>query len=235
MAARETRYVDTEGRPIELPPAGTSRAVTFLGQDATVAALVHDPALLERRAVLEAAGAAARFALENERLQAELRAQVVELRESRARIVSAGDEERRRLERDLPAVLTEQGLAPAVMTLAVRSPVPVEVDELPEERLSPAVEATAYFVISEALANVAKHAGATAARVTASGELVAVEVADDGLGGAKLRGASGLAGLADRVHALAGSLSIESEPGLGTTLRAELPCVASSKVEANVG
>src|SRR5262249_11663255 len=90
------------GRRVELPPRGADRAVTVLGPpDTPVAALVHDPALLERPALLTAAGAAARLALENERLQAELRSQLVELRASRARIVSAGDEERRRLERDL--------------------------------------------------------------------------------------------------------------------------------------
>ena len=95
-------YVDRNGTPFELPGEGSDRAVTLLGApDAPVAALVHDPALLERRALLEAAGAAARLALENERLQAELRAQLAELRASRARIVTAGDEERRRLERDL--------------------------------------------------------------------------------------------------------------------------------------
>src|SRR4029079_15592104 len=95
-------FVDTGGRPVTLPHSGPDRAVSFLGPpDAPVAAIVHDPALLEWRALLDAAGAAARLALENERLQAELRAQLAELRASRARIVSAGDEERRRLERDL--------------------------------------------------------------------------------------------------------------------------------------
>ncbi len=95
-------YVDGDGRPFELPPPGSARAVTLLGPaDAPVAALVHDPVLLERRALLAAAGAAVRLALDNERLQAELRVQLAEVRASRARIVTAGDEERRRLERDL--------------------------------------------------------------------------------------------------------------------------------------
>ena len=95
-------YVDRQGQAVELPVPRTGRAVTVLGPpEAPVAALVHDPALLERRALLTSAGAAARLALENERLQAELRAQVAELRVSRARIVSVGDDERRRLERDL--------------------------------------------------------------------------------------------------------------------------------------
>ena len=95
-------YVDGRGRPLALPAPGEERAVTVLGPaDTPFAALVHDPVLLERRALLVSAGAAARLALENERLQAELRAQLAELRASRARIVSAGDDERRRLERDL--------------------------------------------------------------------------------------------------------------------------------------
>ena len=95
-------YVDRNGRPFALPSPDSNRSVTLLGAaESPVAALVHDPALLERKALLDAAGAAARLALENERLQAELRAQLAELHASRARIVTAGDEERRRLERDL--------------------------------------------------------------------------------------------------------------------------------------
>lgn len=94
-------HVDGDGRPLELP-AGSARAVTVLGPaQAPVAALVHDPVLLERRGLLASAGAAGRLALENERLQAELRLQLEELRASRTRIVQAGDEERRRLERNL--------------------------------------------------------------------------------------------------------------------------------------
>jgi signal transduction histidine kinase len=95
-------YVDGTGQPLELPTPDSGRAVTVLGPaEARIAALVHDPALLERRALLEAAGAAARLALENERLQAALRGQLEEVRASRARIVQAGDDERRRLERNL--------------------------------------------------------------------------------------------------------------------------------------
>jgi signal transduction histidine kinase len=275
-------YVDGEGRPVELPAAGGDRAVTVLGSpDAPVAALVHDPALLERRALLTAAAAAARLALENERLQAELRAQLAELHASRSRIVSAGDEERRRLERDLhdgaqqrllslglalqlaraelgpaangatellaeadgelraaldelrelargihPAVLTEQGLGPALRSLAERSPVAVTIVEAPERRLPRPTEAAAYFLVSEALANVAKHAGATGARVSvveADGRVL-VDVDDDGVGGADPSRGSGLRGLADRVHALDGELEVESRPGSGTHVHAEMPC-----------
>jgi len=275
-------YVDGEGGPVELPADGAARAVTVLGpSDAPVAALVHDPVVLERRALLASAAAAARLALENERLQAQLRAQLGELRASRARIVSAGDEERRRLERDLhdgaqqrllslglalqlaraklgpdangaadllveaddelraaldelrelargihPAVLTEQGLGPAVRSLADRSPVPVTVASLPVRRLPAPAEAAAYFLVSEALANVAKYAHASGVRVSVEeidGDVL-VDVDDDGVGGADPAGGSGLRGLADRVHALDGQLSLDSPPGRGTHLHAAIPC-----------
>ncbi len=275
-------YVDAGGRPLELPPPASGRAVTVLGDaDAPVAALVHDPALLERRALLEAAAAAGRLALENERLQAELRAQLAELHASRARIVTAGDEERRRLERDLhdgaqqwlvglglalqlaraqlgsdangaaellseadaelraaldelrelargihPAVLTEQGLGPALRTLAARCPVAVTLAELPEERLPAPAEAAAYFLVCEALANVVKYAHASRVRVTVArrDELVLVDVDDDGVGGADAARGSGLRGLFDRVHALDGELAVESPPGHGTRVHATIPC-----------
>ena len=275
-------YVDGGGRPVELPQPGSARGVTVLGPpDAPVAALVHDPALLERPALLHAAGAAARLALENERLQAELRAQLAELRSSRARIVHASDEERRRLERDLhdgaqqrllslglalgmardqlgadangaaallaeadaelraaldelrelarginPAVLTEQGLGPALTSLAERSPVPVAIDELPDERLPAPVEAASYFLVSEALANVAKYARASTVRVRVAvvDGRVRVDVDDDGIGGADVARGSGLRGLFDRVHALDGELDVVSPRGGGTHVHAAIPC-----------
>jgi PAS domain S-box-containing protein len=210
---------------------------------------------------------------------AEARAQ---LAASRARIVEAGDAERRRLERNLhdgaqqrlvalaltvrlaerrvatdpegartllagagteleqalaelrelarglhPAVLTDRGLGPAIGALAARAPVPVEVASAVEGRLPPAVEAAAYYVVSEALANVAKYAGACSVRVDVArhdGQLD-VTVADDGVGGADGARGSGLRGLADRVEALGGELEVSSPVGAGTTLRARLPCV----------
>jgi PAS domain S-box-containing protein len=124
-----------------------------------------------------------------------------------------------------PAVLTERGLAPAISALATRSTVPVEILDVPQQRLTPSVEATAYFTVAEALTNVAKYAQASHATVRVArvdGELV-VEVTDDGVGGAKADGGSGLAGLADRVGANDGSLSVKSPPGQGTTVRAVLP------------
>jgi signal transduction histidine kinase len=124
-----------------------------------------------------------------------------------------------------PAILTEAGLGPAIDSLAARSAVPAEVIAVPTRRLSPAVESTAYFVVSEALANVAKYASATRATVSAEcpGDSLRVEVTDDGVGGADPTRGSGLRGLADRVAAINGSLSIDSPMGGGTRLVAELP------------
>jgi signal transduction histidine kinase len=245
-----------------------------------VAALVHDAALAEEPELVEAVAATARLALENQRLHAELRAQLDEVRASRARIVAAGDEERRRLERDLhdgaqqrllalglalqlaraelpertasadelladaehelhealhelrelargihPAILTDGGLTPALRTLAERTSIPVSVAG-PQGRLPPAVETAAYFIVSEALANVVRHAHASqasvAVRANAGRVLVAVE--DDGVGGADVAGGSGLRGLRDRAQALGGSLAVTSTPGEGTRVAAELPC-----------
>jgi signal transduction histidine kinase len=107
-----------------------------------------------------------------------------------------------------------------------RSSIRVTLKTVPTHRLSAPVEAAAYFVVSEALANVAKHARATSATISANatdGRLV-VEVADDGVGGADPTHGSGLRGLADRVAALDGSIRIESAGGKGTVIRAEIPC-----------
>jgi PAS domain S-box-containing protein len=202
-----------------------------------------------------------------------------ELRASRVRLVTAGDEARQRLERNLhdgaqqrlvalsvslrlaesklrddpvaaeavlagareelalalvelrelargihPSVLSDRGLRPAVEALVSRAPLPVEVD-LCEGRLPPAVEAASYYVVAEALTNVAKYANARSARVSVSqvdGRVV-VEISDDGSGGADPMRGSGLRGLIDRVNALDGTLAIESAPGDGTRVRAEIP------------
>jgi signal transduction histidine kinase len=124
-----------------------------------------------------------------------------------------------------PGVLTDRGLVPALDSLASRSPVPVETEADLEGRLSPAVEAAAYFVVSEALANVAKYASATAVSVQVAREdgLARVTVRDDGVGGADPTAGSGLRGLRDRVEALGGRLEVESPAGEGTTVCVELP------------
>jgi len=125
-----------------------------------------------------------------------------------------------------PAVLTERGLEPALRSLVARAPVPVTVEATADARLPAPVESAAYFVVSEALANVAKYARATHASVTVertNGHLT-VEVADDGVGGADVVRGSGLRGLADRLAALDGTLSLDSPAGGGTRLRAKIPC-----------
>jgi PAS domain S-box-containing protein len=124
-----------------------------------------------------------------------------------------------------PAVLSEHGLGPALAALAGRAPFPVDVTAVPEERLPPAIEAAAYYVVSEALANVAKYAEASraTARVAREDGRVVVEIADDGRGGADPAAGSGLCGLADRAEALGGGFEVVSPPGRGTTVRAELP------------
>ena len=134
-------------------------------------------------------------------------------------------EELRRLARSIhPAVLTDRGLQAALRSLAARAPLPVEL-EVHSERLPAPVESAAYFVVAEALTNVARYAGATYAsvRVVRAHDHVVVEVSDDGIGGAQGSVESGLGGLADRVAALDGQLRVVSPPGAGTTLRAEIP------------
>ena len=124
-----------------------------------------------------------------------------------------------------PAILAEGGLAPALKTLARRSPVPVELDLQVDGRLAERVEVAAYYVVSEALTNAAKHARASNIRVDVAVEddVLRVAVRDDGLGGADARGGSGLLGLKDRAEAIGGSFCVESTRGAGTSLTAELP------------
>ena len=273
-------FVDEAGHPVALPEPGSGRAWTAVEQDGRrVAAIVHDAALDTSPELVEAAAAASSLAIDNERLKADLRARVEDLRVSRLRIVEAADEARRRIERDLhdgaqqqllalalelrvlrssisdpeagplvdglvvrleaalsdlrelargihPAILTRSGLDPAIAALADRSPLPVEVQSAIDGRLAPAVEAAAYFVVAEALTNVARYADAAQARVELSGDGnggIVVVVADDGVGGADPSAGSGLRGLQDRLAAVDGVLSIDSPPGAGTRLEATIP------------
>ena len=275
-------YVDAEGQPMRVDPPPTGKlATTIETEGRRVAAIVHDATLAEERDLVQAVGAAAALTLENERLDAELRARVDELRASRARIVTAGYAERRRLERDLhdgaqqrlmalginlrlardqigsdaeaaalldasleelneataelrelargihPAALTDRGLKSALSGLAGRSPVPVELLETPDERLPASVESAVYFVVAEALTNVARYAKARKVRVAVvrTNGQVDVQVSDDGVGGADPAQGSGLRGLSDRVAALDGRLELTSADGDGTTVRARIPCV----------
>ncbi|MEV7005887.1 sensor domain-containing protein [Streptosporangium sp. NPDC051022] len=125
-----------------------------------------------------------------------------------------------------PQILTDRGLPAAVADLADRSPIPAEVSVALPRRLPEAVEYVAYFVVSEALANVAKHSGATRAAVTGrlDGDLLVMEISDDGVGGADPSTGTGLAGLADRVSVVNGKLMISSPVGRFTLLRVEIPC-----------
>jgi PAS domain S-box-containing protein len=223
-----------------------------------------------------------RLAAENESLRLEIEAQLHEVRQSRSRIVQAGYEARRLLERDLhdgaqqrlttlglilrsaqaqlagdaapalaqalgdalaelqaglselramargihPAILSDEGLLPALEALVIRSPLPAKLSAGALARLPGPIETTAYLVVSEALTNAGRHGAASNAQVTLEhrdGTLV-VTVSDDGAGGARIEGGSGLRVLSDRVAALDGRLQIDSPAGGGTRLRAELPC-----------
>ncbi len=140
--------------------------------------------------------------------------------------LAAGLADIRRLSHGLDQpILVEEGLGPALETLVPRSSVPVEFADLPPERPAERVEAAAYYVVAESLANAVKHAEATRIVVSArvrDGELV-TEVTDDGRGGAGFEGGTGLRGLEDRVAAVGGRLEVESRAGEGTTVRALIP------------
>jgi len=277
-------YVDERGNRVELPEAGSGKAVTVVGQDGEqIAALVHDVAVLDDPGLADSVARAARIALSNVRLRADVQRQVIDLAASRRRIVEAVDTQRRRLQQQLqdstgrhltgvrelldlavrearashdrgaadrlaavrreleearaglqelaagihPTLLTERGLGAALASLAGRSAVPIQVTA-PCERLPAMIEAAVYFVCSEALTNVAKHARATRADlgVELEGDLVTVTVADNGTGGADLSAGSGLKGVADRVEALGGRLVVHSPPAGGTQLRVQIPAAS---------
>jgi signal transduction histidine kinase len=273
-------YVDQEGRAVAVSDENGRTATSIDRNGVHVAALLHDGVLDHEPELLEAACAAAGITLENERLNAELRARLEELKGSRARVLEAGQKERQRLERNLhdgaqqrlvalslelslleeqltepaartrvdearreitlsleelrdvargihPAVLTGHGLAVALESIAARAAVPVRLSVEIEGRLPEQVEVAAYYVVSESLANVGKHAKATKATakiVRVKGQVV-VEIVDDGVGGADTERGSGLRGLADRVEALGGRLRVWTPVGGGTRVRAEIPCV----------
>lgn len=276
-------FFDAAGEPIVLPEDGSGKAVTMLERDGVQeAAIIHDAILLEEPGLIASVASAMRLAVENDRLTGEVEARLQEVRASRARIVEAGDLERRRVERDLhdgaqqrlvslslelqvarralgedgdpavrrsldraaeealaalaelrdlalgihPLILTEAGLGAAVESLADRTSVEVSVD-IGAERFSPAVEGAAYFVVSEALVNVTKYAKASKAivRVRGLGDHMTIEIDDDGIGGADPRSGSGLRGLADRLAAFDGTISIVSPVGGGTRISAQIPTI----------
>ena len=277
-------FADLEGTRIDLPSPDSERAVSVLGDpDGPVAALVYDSSLVHEGQLVDTAAAAVRMALENARLQVQLRAQLEEVRQSRARLVEAADNERQRVERDLhdgaqqqlvtlllslqttkaeairhsdpatarlvdtniaelkqaldelrelahgihPTILTQAGLVPAIRSLTERCPIPVEVKgDLGDSRLAQPLEATLYFVVAEAITNAVKHSKARQMCVSLGRDSAhaAIDVSDDGVGGADLSLGSGLRGLNDRVAAVGGRLVIKSDQGSGTTIHADVPC-----------
>jgi signal transduction histidine kinase len=155
--------------------------------------------------------------------QTELRNRIEEARQE----LTASLAELRDLARGIhPAAVSDHGLAVALESLATRAPIPVQVIGAPTGRLPEHVELAAFFIVSEALANVAKHAAASSAVVELekTTELLVVEVRDDGVGGAAADTGTGLRGMADRVEALGGRLRVWSPKGQGTRIRAEMPC-----------
>jgi signal transduction histidine kinase len=140
--------------------------------------------------------------------------------------LSRGLEELRELARGIhPAILTDRGLGPALGALVARAPIPVDVAEMPAERLESSIEAAAYYVVAEAITNVAKYANASSATISVGRDngTATVIVSDDGVGGADPVHGSGLLGLAARVEALNGRLSVDSPPGRGTRITARIP------------
>ena len=276
-------WTAADGRPAAAPVEDTDHAVTLLEHEGRpLAAIVHDPVLREDPTLVRSVLAVLRLAVENERLDGALQTQLEEVRASRARLVVAAEDERRRIERDLhdgaqqrlvavtialqqarqaaregaaspeleqrlavaneelkgaitdlrelargihPALLEDDGLPAAVAALGRRASLPVEATVELDRRLPRHVEATAYFLVAEALTNAARHADASKVDVSIRdrGSQLLVTIADDGRGGADPSHGSGLSGLADRVESVDGRLAIESPPGGGTTIRAEIP------------
>lgn len=279
------RYVDDQGHYVRIPDeeeAEIRRITELIDSDGEpLAVLIHDASLLQDGKRVEAVAGAARLTLENERLHAQLQAQLDEARASRARLVDAADQARRRLERDLhdgaqqrllaastamerarilngnaddsrledlleavstelketltelrelargihPALLTDEGLGPAIESLARRAQLPTRVVSVPSERFQTTVEAAAYFVVAEALNNAAKHADASEVMVRAESDngVLRIQIADDGIGGADIDGGSGLRGLEDRVVSLGGVFEVASPHDEGTTISAVIP------------
>ncbi|HUA06906.1 MAG TPA: PAS domain-containing protein [Solirubrobacteraceae bacterium] len=262
------------------------RAATVDGRIVRMYGIVQDiTRRVEREQALQRSlDESRRLGGENEALRGALEAQVLDVRASRARIVEAGDEARRLLERDLhdgaqqrlttlglilrsaqaearadagvpsalhealgdaleelkaglselrtlarglhPAILTDEGLVPALEALAARSALPVTLSAGAIGRLPPTVETTAYLIVSEAVANAARYAGASRVQVEVelSAGTLTLSVTDDGGGGARIDGGGGLGVLADRIAVLDGRLELDSPVGGGTRLRVEMPC-----------
>jgi signal transduction histidine kinase len=289
---KDGRWVDVEGRDVELPVPSSGRSATLVRRAGDpVAALVHDSSVADEGGLVEAVAAAAGLALENERLHAELRARLEDLAESRARIVETGDAERRRLERDLhdgaqqrfvavavrlesarrlvaaspgaehaldvartelreaidelrglahgihPWALSRRGLGAALRALARRSAIPVDLDVDSMPRVPSSVEAAAYFIAAEAVANATKHSQGTHISISAQVEedVLRVFVADDGIGGADDKRGTGIQGIRDRAEAAGGRLLLSSPAGGPTVIEVRLPAVEAGLTVGRAG
>jgi signal transduction histidine kinase len=275
------RHVDVGGQPTSIDPDRGQQVTPLVRGGRTVAVLRHQAGLLDDPGLVGEVAAASRLALENERLQAEVLAQLQDLRAAQARIVVAGDGEARRLERDLhdgaqqrligllfslrlvgsqlsvdpaprltsligqaehelrlaidelrelahgiyPAVLADEGLAAAVEALAERSPIPVTLGDLPEERFPDPVESAGYFLIAEAgqLAALAGAKGITV-DIERHRDRLNVKITEDGDSGSGQELEAGLSDVADRVGALGGTIRVENVADGPMTIRAEIPC-----------
>jgi signal transduction histidine kinase len=279
-----TGWAETDGTPVDVEDLPPARAATMVAPPgAPEVAVIHDDLLLDDPTLMRTLRAVVGLAVDNDRLQSDLRAQLNEVTASRARIAEAADAERRRVEGDLhdgaqqrlvallislrtirsrlgadpdpaiasevdaasaearaaiaelrelaqgldPAIVREAGLSEALRSLAKRSAVPVTLETAIDRRLPARVETTAYFVVSEALTNVAKHAAATRVliRAAAPAETLTFSISDDGTGGADPDG-HGLRGLQDRVAAVGGQLLVTSLAAHGTTIDVSIPCVS---------
>ena len=225
-----------DARAIPPPPVRGSRATVARFETMDPCERIVEAADEVRRRVVRDLhdGAQSRLlhaviALEPARARDDLSADVRALvEEGLAHARSAIDELRELAHGIHPAILTDRGLAAAVEALADRAPLAVRVT-VPPQRFATALETAAYFVAAEALANVVKYARATTARITVTSAAagLGVVIEDDGVGGAAPTPGGGLAGLEDRVAALGGALAIDSPPGRGTRIRAQLPLLPS--------
>jgi signal transduction histidine kinase len=266
------QYVDAFGHPAETRPRDGQTATRIMRGGQLVALVLHDRSLPGEHDLEREIGAAARLAVDNERLRAEVLAQLEHLRSSRTRVVEMADDTRRRLERDLhdgaqqrllalsyqirlartaaeayddtaatsmlstaaeeaqsalaelrelahgifPAILTDAGLGPALWTLAYQSALPIEIDEVPDERFPASTETAAYLVVREAAEDALRRSAThVVARVCRESDQFLIEVSDDGQG----TRSNGLVHVGDRVGALGGRVDIT-----GTHLRAAIPC-----------
>ncbi len=230
-------WSDADGRVVELPAAGEGRTATLVERESEpVAALVHDASLdekerqrLERNLHDGAQQRLVALSLELTMLKKRFGADPeagTRIDHARSEIAMSLDELRDIAHGLHPAVVSGHGLAIALESLAAGAPVPVRLTVALEDRLPEPLEVAAYYLISESLTNVGKHARATSATVDVArtnGHVV-IEIVDDGIGGADTERGSGLRGLADRVEALDGRLRVWTPAGHGTRVRAEIPC-----------